>query len=346
MATKLQQQGVIAKLASLKGLIQRFTFLSLVLAAFGLMMLGKADTLLVERTRATIADFAAPILDALSRPAATVDDFVTQIHELTQLREENARLREEVARLRGWHSVATNLAAENQSLREMLNFVPPPRATYVSARVIADGSGPFSRSVLLNVGSRNGVAKGQAVVNDSGLVGRITEVGHRSSRVLLLTDFTSRIPVTFESTRERAILAGDYAPQMRLDLLSPTAKVKIGERILTSGHGGQLPAGLTVGTVASIKDGVVRVQPHADWSRLEYVRVVDYPAPAIPENDAAEESTEPASGEKVAPAAQATPAQAAPAARATSSPQLLPVLQAAPANVSTASRPQAQERAR
>jgi rod shape-determining protein MreC len=292
MATKLQQDGVLAKLASLKGLIQRFTFLSLVLAAFGLMMLGKADTVLVERTRTAIADVAAPILDALSRPAATIEDFIVQVQELAQLREENARLREEVARLRSWHSVANHLAVENQSLRDMLNFVPPPRATFVSARVIADGTGPFSRSLLLNVGSRNGIAKGQAVVDDAGLVGRVTEVGQRSARVLLLTDFNSRVPITFESTRERAILAGDNTATLRLDFVSPTAKVVVGERIVTSGNGGILPAGLPVGTIAGIKDGVPRVQPFVDWSRLEYVRVVDYPPPAIPEFDGAEDSAE------------------------------------------------------
>lgn len=312
MATKLQPHGVIAKLSSLKGLIQRFAFLPLVVAAFGLMMLGKADTVLIERTRVAIADVAAPILDALSRPAATVDDLIAQVQELMQLREENARLREEVARLRSWHNVATNLAAENQSLRKMLNFVPPPRASFVSARVIADGSGPFSRSVLLNVGSRHGVAKGQAVVNDIGLVGRITEVGQRSSRVLLLTDFTSRIPVLLETTRERAILAGDYTPQMRLDLLPPRAKIEVGDRVVTSGHGGLLPAGLAVGAVDSIKDGVVRVQPFADWSRLEYVRVVDYPPPAVPETDGAEDDAEPMP-DKITPAASpvqtARPAQ-------------------------------------
>ena len=326
MATKLQQQGVMARLASLKGLAQRFTVLSLMVAAFALMMMGKADTLLVERARATIADIAAPILDALSRPAATVDEFISRVQELGHLRDENARLREEVARLRNWHSVASNLAVENQALRDMLNFVPPPRASFVSARVIADGAGPFSRSVLLNVGSRNGVAKGQAVVNDSGLVGRVTDVGLRSARVLLLTDYTSRIPVTFETTRERAILAGDYSPQMRLDLLSPTAIVKVGDRVLTSGHGGLLPPGLTVGSVASIKDGIVRVQPFVDWSRLEYVRVVDYPAPATPETDGdptgetgAEKTTAPAAAPGTAkPVTANAGTPAAPPAPATS----------------------------
>lgn len=310
MATKLQQEGVLAKLASFKGLIQRFTFLSLIIAAFGLMMLGKADTILIERTRTAIADVAAPILDALSRPAATVEDFIAQIQELTQLREENARLREEVSRLRSWHSVATHLAVENQSLREMLNFVPPPRATFVSARVIADGSGPFSRSALLNVGSRNGITKGQAVVNDFGMIGRVIEVGQRSARVLLLTDFNSRVPVVFEASRERAILAGDNTATMRLDFVSPTAKITTGDRIVTSGHGGQLPAGLPVGSINAVKDGVPRVQPFVDWSRLEYVRVVDYPAPTTPESDGAEDEAAPA-----APAA-ATAAPAAPVAAA------------------------------
>ena len=327
MATKLQQEGVLAKLASLKGLIQRFTFLSLIIAAFGLMMLGKADTILIERTRTAIADVAAPILDALSRPAATVEDFIAQVQEMTQLREENARLREEVSRLRSWHNVATHLAVENQSLREMLNFVPPPRATFVSGRVIADGSGPFSRSVLLNVGSRNGVTKGQAVVNDSGLIGRVIEVGQRSTRVLLLTDFNSRVPIVFESSRERAILAGDNTAVMRLDFVAPTAKVAIGERVVTSGHGGLLPAGLPVGTISAVKDGVARVQPFVDWSRLEYVRVVDYPAPTTPETDGAEDADD-----------QAAPVVNAAASNSTASNST------SGANAATPARPQAQER--
>lgn len=289
MAAKLRQQGVTAKLAGLTGLIQRFTILFFVIAAFALMMLGKADAVLVERTRTAIADFAAPILDALSRPAATLDEMVAQVRELGRLRDENARLREEVARLRSWHSVATNLAAENQALREMLNFVPPPRASFVSARVIADGGGPFARSVLVNVGSRDGIGKGQAVVNDAGLIGRVIAVGHRSARVLLLTDFNSRIPVILESTRDRAIVAGDNSPQMQLAFLPLTAGPKIGDRIVTSGHGGHLPAGLPVGVIASTKDGAIRVQPFADWARLEYVRVVDFPPPGPPEAEAVEE---------------------------------------------------------
>jgi rod shape-determining protein MreC len=314
MATKLQKQGMIAKLASLKGVAQRFAFASLFLLAFVLMLLGKAENVVVERARVAIADIAAPILDALARPVATATDIVTQATELVDLREENTRLREENARLRAWHGVAANLAAENEALRKLLNYVPPARGGFISARVVGDGGGPFVRSALVSSGARDGIAKGLGVINEEGLVGRVTEVGQRSARLLLLTDFNSRIPVMLETSRDRAILAGDNSPQPQLAFLPPNAKPKVGERVVTSGHGGQLPAGLPVGTVAAARDGQVRVQPFVNWDRLEYVRIVDFGPIPPPEPSAADAPVILPAPERPAPpqAKPAPPAQALP----------------------------------
>jgi rod shape-determining protein MreC len=288
MASKIQKAGVMAKLATLRGFAQRFAFVSLFLLAFALMMLGKAENVLVERTRAAITDVAAPILDALSRPVATVSDLITQTGEMMNLREENARLREENSRLRAWHGVATHLAAENEALRNLLHYVPQARSGFISARVVGDGGGPFVRSALINSGEREGVSKGLAALNEEGLVGRVTDVGQRSARILLLTDFNSRIPVMLETSRDRAILQGDNSPQPWLNLLQPTARPKAGERVVTSGHGGLLPAGLPVGVVLGMRDGQMRVQPFVNGDRLEYVRIVDFgPIPA-PEASAAD----------------------------------------------------------
>jgi len=288
MASKLQKPGVMAKLATFRGLAQRFAFLSLFILAFALMMLGKAENVVVERARAGIADIAAPILDALSRPVATVSDFITQTGEMMHLREENMRLREENGRLRAWHGVATHLAAENEALRNLLNYVPPARGGFISARVVGDGGGPFVRSTLINSGARDGVAKGLAALNEEGLVGRVTDVGQRSARILLLTDFNSKIPVMLETSRDRAILAGDNSAQPQLSFLPPNSRPKVGERVVTSGHGGLLPAGLPVGVVLGMRDGQMRVQPFVNWDRLEYVRIVDFgPIPA-PEASAAD----------------------------------------------------------
>lgn len=260
----------------IKGLIQRFAYVGLVAAAFGLMLLGKADVPLAERIRTQVTDALAPILDVLSRPVATVSDVVDQVRELASLHEENAGLREDKVRLLQWQTVARRLEAENTALRALLNFVPGPEASYVTARVIGDTGGAFAHTLLLNAGFRAGVRKGQAVVTGDGLVGRVAGVGNRSTRVILITDLNSHIPVLVERTRTRAILAGDNSEVLRLIRLPPGAEVSPGDRVVTSGHGDAFPPGLPVGVVASVSDAGIGVQPFVERSRLEYVRVVDF----------------------------------------------------------------------
>jgi rod shape-determining protein MreC len=160
----------------------------------------------------------------------------------------------------------------------MLNFVPERGASFTAARVIGDSGGVFVRSVLINAGKADRIEKGDAVVNGEGLIGRVAEAGRRSGRVLLISDLNSRIPVVAEKSRIRAILAGDNSPSPKLAFLSPNARLDVGDRIVTSGHGGVFPAGLPVGRIASVADGVIRVEPFADFHRLEYVRIItEYP---------------------------------------------------------------------
>lgn len=254
----------------------RFGYLGLVLAAFALMLLGKADVEVMEKARATVSDTIAPVLDVLSRPAATVDRIVDDVTQLAALRTENIRLREENQRLIEWQSAARKLSSENQQLKGLLNFAPGAEPGFVSARVVADSGGAFVHSVLVGAGTRDDVSKGQAVITGDGLVGRVHAVGSRSARVLLLTDLNSRIPVVVEATRTRAILAGDNTERPRLLHMPPGATVSAGDRIVTSGHGGAFPPGIPVGVVALVGDGTVTVKPYIHRDRLEYVRVVDY----------------------------------------------------------------------
>ncbi len=262
--------------APIKTLAHRFAFMSLVLAAFGLMLLGKADTILMERVRTHATDAIAPILDVLSQPIAAVSGVVDQVYGLVNLRAENVELREHRDRLLQWQSVARRLEAENQTLRAMLNFRPAPEARFVTARVIADAGGAFAHSVVLNAGSDAGVVKGQAAITGEGLIGRVVDVGGRSARVLLITDINSRIPVLIEPSRTRAILAGNNTDHPRLIHLPSGAMVSPGDRIVTSGHGGAFPARLPVGVVASVGDAGITVQPFVERNRLEYVRVVNF----------------------------------------------------------------------
>ena len=280
-----QHPGMVGRLATLRLLAQRFAFLTLVLASFALMLLGKADTILVERLRVLIDDGVSPVLQVLSRPASAVASVVNAVHDLAALRAENVRLAEENARLMHWQTVARELDNENKSLRAQLNYTPDPDSAFISARVIGDTGGAFVHSMLLNAGGREGVRKGQAVIAGENLVGRVAEVGDRSARILLLTDINSHIPVVIEGTRTKAILSGDTSDRPRLVYLSPNSNPAVGNRIVTSGHGGAFPPGMPVGVIASIQDGIVRIEPFVHRYQLEYVTVVDYGLPGVLPSD-------------------------------------------------------------
>lgn len=260
----------------IKSLAQRFAYMGLIMAAFGLMLLGKVDTILVERMRAHVTDAFAPILDGLSRPAVVVSEWIAAAEELYRIRAENARLRDEVSALQVWQTSARQLEAENRGLRELMNYAPGAEISFVTSRVIADTGGAFVHSVLLNAGDADGVKKGQVVITGSGLVGRVQGVGRNSSRILLITDLNSRIPVLVEPGRIRAILAGDNSERPRLIHLPPGAIVATGDRVVTSGHGGVFPPGVPIGLVSAMTDGGIGVQPFVDRNKLEYVRVLDY----------------------------------------------------------------------
>jgi rod shape-determining protein MreC len=260
----------------LKVLVQRFAFMLLVLSAFALMLLSKAETALVERISIAVVDVMAPIMDVLSRPVATINETVESVRNLVALHDDNERLRRENTRLLAWQEAARRLARQNSVLQELLDFVPDPRAGFITARVISDAGGAFVRSMLVNAGTRNGVAKGQAAVAGDGLVGRVSAAGSRSARILLITDINSRVPVLVEASNNRAILAGDNSELPRLIFLAANAAIKPGDRIITSGHGGMFPPGLPAGEVVSIGEGGIRIRPFVGLGRLEFVRVVDY----------------------------------------------------------------------
>jgi rod shape-determining protein MreC len=240
------------------------------------IVLGKADIVLFERLRVAVADAAAPILQAVAQPIATAATGVRNIEGIFSVYNENQRLRDENARLLQWQEVARRLEAENTRLRGLVKFTPEAPVRDVAARVIGNSGGAFARNVLVNAGSRDGVNRGQAAATGEGLVGRIAEVGDHSARVLLVSDLNSRIPVVLDDTRERAVMAGDNSDQPRLLYLRANAAVKVGERIVTGGAGGVFPPGIPVGVVASVEGGVVRVEPYAELSRLEFVRIVDF----------------------------------------------------------------------
>lgn len=239
------------------------------------MALHRAHTLPVERMRASTMDFLAPVLSVASAPLTTLADKIESLTPLHDLKAENIRLTEENAKLQQWYEKALKLQAENQSLRELLNVKADPSLSFVTARVISDAGGSFVKSVLLPVGGHDNVHKGNAVLSGHGLVGRVTEAGDGSARVLLVTDLNSRIPVILQNTRTKAILAGKNQDLMKLERLPPDSGMTVGTRVVTSGDGGMLPPDLPIGTIVSIDADGVWVKALTDIEKLTHVQVIN-----------------------------------------------------------------------
>lgn len=226
--------------------------------------------------RMKASDAITPVLNAVVSPIAKAADVVRNISGLSELQAENLRLQQENIKLKEWYQTALLLEAENKSLRDLLNVKVEPHYKSVTARVLADSGNAFVKSALIAAGSHDGLKKGQAVLSGDGLVGRVTELGEQSARVLLITDINSRVPVLIEDTRQHAVLAGDNQDLAKLLYLPPDTTVNQGARIITSGHGGMFPPGLAIGKVIKTKDGQIRVQPFAEFTRMTHVRVIDH----------------------------------------------------------------------
>jgi rod shape-determining protein MreC len=255
--------------------LARLTLPVLFALSFGVMLIGKADTLVVDRARVTLGDAVGPLYGLLSRPVAELRGTIIDAAGLWSLRADNARLRAEVARLAQWQGAALALDQENRRLKAQLAWIPEPEARFVTARVVADGGGLYARAALLSVGPEHAVHRGNVALDAAGLVGRVTEVGTRTARVLLITDLSSRIPVQLGASRGRAILAGTNGPRPRLLYWSDAAPQE-GERVVTSGEANAFPANLPVGTVHWTPAHVPEVIPAADLGQLEILRLFDY----------------------------------------------------------------------
>jgi rod shape-determining protein MreC len=216
------------------------------------------------------------VMKTIAAPLSAGSNAVAAVENMANVYRENEVLREDNARLLQWQEVARRLAAENAALRDLTKLVPDHPMSALSARVIGDSGGAFLRNVLVDAGSTDGVQRGEAAMTGEGLVGRVSEVGRRTARILLLTDLNSHIPVMVERTSERAFLDGDNSDRPQLSFLETKTPVKPGDRIVTAGAGGIFPPNLPVGVVSGADNGIIRVEPFADLSRLDLVRLVNY----------------------------------------------------------------------
>ena len=257
---------------------RRFMIAILIGLSLGLIVISRFDPGAVSRARSLAQDLVAPVMVTLSRPVHAARDLSEEVKSYGELRAEVEALREQNETLRVVESRVKELEAENRRFRDMVRMVEDEPYQFLTARVISEQGSAFEQSLLVSAGKDHGVRRGLPVMASTGLVGRVLDVGLRSSRVLLITDSFSRVPVIVERTGAPAVMTGNNSATMELRYLTPDmqAAIKPGDRVVTSGSGGAFPYGLPAGTVTRAGPTGVFVQPIVDWERRLFMRVVDY----------------------------------------------------------------------
>ena len=249
-----------------------------------LVLLGKAQSGLLDKARVHVTDMLVPVLQTVRAPVAGFGRWMGSVTEIFSVYQQNLKLKEENARLRQWRNVAIVLQGRVGRYQTLLHAVPDPQMNAVLARVIGRANRPFLQTMILDAGREHHALPGQAVVDARGMIGRIYLTGSRTSWVILLTDLNSRIPVTISASAGnsgniQAMMTGDNSAYPTLDMVSHTVTLHDGDQVTSSGDGGLLPSGLPIGTVVSDGSGGWRVALLADPGASQDVEILNFSKP-------------------------------------------------------------------
>lgn len=254
--------------------MQRAVIALLVITGLTLLVLAKAQHPALSNLRLRMLDMLRPVMGVLSEPVSATKKFATNTGAVLNTAEENRQLKSENETLRHWQSVALAMKAENEALRSLTGYEPVSEVSYVTGRVIGQSPSTFGQSLTMNVGSGQGVEPLQPVIDAFGLVGRTLEVAPGTTRVMLLSDLGSRVPVMAAGSRQRAILTGTGGELMRLSFMIDDAQIALGEQVLTTQEGALIPGGIAVGTVFKKDASGYLVKPVRPLAQAEYLRVI------------------------------------------------------------------------
>ncbi len=262
-----------------KGTQQKFSLFFLIIFSIIIFTLDKLSLSYVQKTRAVLNDFIYQVAIVTSAPEKFTKYMLKLTADHYSVYRENEKLKEEVEVLRNEKIQKEYLLTENTILKEALQLTGTKALEQdisIIAKVIIDQESPYLKSFLLNKGTRDGVLKGMTVFSKKYLIGTIIESNYLTSRVLLINDLNSRIPVIIENTSVNAILTGlGKDNNLELQYLPEQFQLSAGKNIYTSGKDGILAAGIPVGETYVDKKEQVKVRTLADLNQALFVNITN-----------------------------------------------------------------------
>ncbi|PQM59352.1 MAG: rod shape-determining protein MreC [Rhodobacteraceae bacterium] len=254
--------------------VRRFLLIGLIIGLVSLFGLWRVENQRLERFRNALTDEILPKTNFLLKPITISYQILSDFKSYTKLYQQNQDLKNELQKMEGWKEAALQLEQKNAQLSLLNNVKLDLTINWVTGQVVADSGSPFNQSVLLNIGSQDGVQDGAAAIGGLGLVGRVSGVGQNTSRVILLTDVSSSIPVVVQKTGKSALLNGDNSLNPILNFLEDKRAIRPGMRVFTSGEGKVFPKDLLIGTIVLDTSGQLRVNLAAELEELNYLRIL------------------------------------------------------------------------
>ena len=257
-----------------KGTKQRFSLIVLLFFSVGLIVLGKFNFFALNYLKVGINELVYRTSFVASLPEKYIGYSFKAVEKHIKIYKDYNLIEEKLNKLTTKKYETNFLKFENERLKKILEDITYS-SNVVIAKVLIDKQSPFLKSIIINKGSNNDLKKGMAVLSNNYLIGKIVEVNYSTSRVLLLSDLNSRIPVSIEPGSIQSILSGDGKSSGTIQYTKNNSKINSDSLIYTSGTGGLLKPGIPIGKIYNIEDKKI-ADFFIDFSQLRYVEVSSY----------------------------------------------------------------------
>ena len=273
MDTSREDVGIAIRSALLaKGTKQKFSLFALVVLSIVLISIETIEAKPFNYFRSFIKDTIYRGSLVVSAPFKVFDNFADYIDKHLNLYSNYDELKKENNKLKNNISKSDFLEFENAQLRKLIEEQASSFSDLLSARVMIDKQSPYLNSFIINIGSNKNIKNGMAVLDGKNFVGRIVDVNFFSSRVLLVSDLNSKIPVIIEPSGHHAILSGHGTNKPILEYLPENYTIQDGDKVYTSGKEGIFSPGIPIGEIIIEKD-VVKTSLFSDLSQITFVNI-------------------------------------------------------------------------
>ena len=253
-----------------RGAAQKFSLFFLLILAIIIFFLDSYGFSFMKPVRAVINDGIYRVSLVVSSPTRIIPQVTGSFTNLINMKNENEKLKNELETYKQKELKVEFLTNENENLKKILDTDEALiKEDTILAKVLIDKSSPYLKSIIINRGSKSGILKGMPVLDKEYLVGRVVETNYLSSRVLLLSDLNSRIPVTFGKEGIQAILKGTGSSRPVLEYLPEEYIIEEGLEVFTSGKDGIFFSGSPIGKTTD--EGAVIL--FSESSQLSFVKI-------------------------------------------------------------------------